>query len=62
MLACQKVVGGLCVYVWVSSLNDWEEAFIKSWAHVRDRKRGNINLRVQAYSCQSVWGGKGGES
>ena len=59
MLACQIVVGGLCVYVWMSSLSDGEEAFIKSRAHVRDRKRDSINLRVQAYSCHPLRGGRG---
>lgn len=39
----------------MSRLNDGEEA----WAHVLDREGDNINLRVQAYSCHSVWGGKG---
>lgn len=51
-----------CWGLWVSGLNDGEEAFIKSRAHVRDRKRGSINLRVQAYSCQPVLGGRGEES
>lgn len=39
----------------MSRLNDGEEA----WAHVWDREGDDINLRVQAYSCHSVWGGKG---
>lgn len=42
----------------VSSLNDGEEAFIKSRVHVRDRKGYSINLRVQAYSCHLVLGGR----
>lgn len=32
--------------------------FIKSRAHVREREGDSINLRVQAYSCQPVWGGR----
>lgn len=47
------------MYVWVSSLNDGEEVFIKSRAHVRDRKGDSINLRVQAYSCHPVQGERG---
>lgn len=43
----------------VSWLNDGEEAFIKSRAHVRDRKGYSINLRVQAYSCHLVRGRRG---
>lgn len=48
------------MFVGMSWLNDGEEAFIKSRAHVRDREGGSINLEVQAYSCHSVWGGRGG--
>lgn len=33
--------------------------FIKSRAHVRDRKGYSINLRVQAYSCHPVRSGRG---
>lgn len=47
------------MYVWMSSLNDGEEAFIKSRVHVRDREGDSINLRVQAYSCHPVRGGRG---
>lgn len=36
VLACQVVVGFVCE----SSLNDGEEAFVKSKAHVRDRECG----------------------
>lgn len=43
------------MYLGMSRLSDGEEA----WAHVRDREGDNINLRVQGYSCHSVWGGKG---
>lgn len=32
--------------------------FTKSRAHVRKREEDSINLGVQAYSCQPVWGGK----
>lgn len=47
------------MYVWMFRLNDGEEAFLKSRAHVSDRKGDSINLRVQAYSCHPVWGGRG---
>lgn len=32
--------------------------FTKSRAHVREREEDSINLGVQAYSCQPVWGGR----
>lgn len=32
--------------------------FIRSRARVGDREGDSINLGVQAYSCQPVWGGK----
>lgn len=42
--------------MWMSRLNDGEEALYKG--HVREREGDSINLRVQAYSCQPVWGGR----
>lgn len=50
-------VGGLSVYVlakrWGGGL------FIRSRARVGGPARGDsINLGVQAYSCQPVWGGE----
>lgn len=54
----EEMLEAVCVCADVLAKRWGGGLFIRSRARVGDREGDGINLRVQAYSCQPVWGGE----